>query len=108
MNAIPEPRKATGLLPLFAWLSPSFPIGAFAYSQGLERAVADGDVRDMPTALSWVGELMRHGSISADIILASCAARAVSLGDKGRFAEVAVGATVEMAERKGAWISPSP
>jgi urease accessory protein len=81
--------SATGLLPLFAWLSPSFPVGTFAYSHGLERAVADGDVRDVPTLSSWVADLMRHGSIRTDLILASCAARSLGSGDKDGFREVA-------------------
>ncbi|TIT41710.1 MAG: urease accessory protein UreF, partial [Mesorhizobium sp.] len=29
------------LLRLMAWLSPAFPVGGFAYSHGLERAVHD-------------------------------------------------------------------
>ena len=64
-----------GLLPLFAWLSPAFPIGAFAYSHGLEQAVADGDVRDAVTLGRWLGDLLAHGSIRTDLILAACAAR---------------------------------
>ena len=31
---------------LMAWLSPSFPVGAFSYSSGLEWAVEAGDVTD--------------------------------------------------------------
>jgi urease accessory protein len=81
--------SAPGLLPLFAWLSPSFPVGAFAYSHGLETAVADGDVHDKVTLLSWVAELMRHGSIRTDLILASCAARSLGSAGKDRFEEVA-------------------
>ena len=64
-----------GLLPLFAWLSSAFPIGAFAYSHGLEQAVADGDVRDAVTLGRWLGDLLAHGSIRTDLILAACAAR---------------------------------
>ena len=56
-----------GHLALFAWLSPSFPIGAFAYSHGLETAVSDGDVRDGATLQAWLFDLLRlrfdpHGS----------------------------------------------
>ncbi len=32
------------LVRLMAWLSPSFPTGAFAYSHGLEWAVESGDI----------------------------------------------------------------
>ncbi len=82
-----------GLLPLFAFLSPAFPVGAFAYSHGLEQAVEDGDVRDMATLSAWLVDLMEHGSIRSDLILVACAAR--SLGPNAeneaepRFEEVA-------------------
>ena len=39
-------RVAPQATRLAAWLSPSFPIGAFSYSHGLERAVEAGDVGD--------------------------------------------------------------
>ena len=31
---------------LLSWLSPSYPVGAFAYSHGLEQAVEAGRVTD--------------------------------------------------------------
>ena len=31
---------------LLAWMSPAFPVGGFAYSHGLERAIEDGTVTD--------------------------------------------------------------
>jgi urease accessory protein len=65
-----------GLLPLFAWLSPAFPVGAFAYSHGLEQAVADGEVRDADSLVEWLRDLFTHGSVRTDLILAACAARA--------------------------------
>jgi urease accessory protein len=34
------------LIRLMTWLSPAFPVGGFAYSGGLERAVHDGLVAD--------------------------------------------------------------
>ena len=45
-------RRATGdvnaaaLYRLMAWLSPSYPIGAFSYSSGIEWAVEAGDITD--------------------------------------------------------------
>ena len=79
--------SAPGHLALLAWLSPSFPIGAFAYSHGLETAVSDGDVRDGATLQAWVLDLLRHGSIRTDLILAACVARALAAGDEDRFRE---------------------
>jgi urease accessory protein len=80
--------SAPGHLALLAWLSPSFPIGAFAYSHGLETAVFDGDVRDGATLQAWLLDLLQRGSIRTDLILASCAARALAAGDEDRFREV--------------------
>jgi len=34
------------MLRLAQWLSPAYPLGGFAYSHGLETAIAGGAVRD--------------------------------------------------------------
>lgn len=60
-------------LTLMQWLSPAFPVGAFAYSHGLEQAVADGQVIDAPTLQAWITALVTDGSASADAVLLSCA-----------------------------------
>ncbi len=62
-----------GLLPLFAWLSPAFPVGAYAYSHGLETAVEDGDVHDAATCAAWITDLVAGGSIRADCVLLAAA-----------------------------------
>jgi urease accessory protein len=49
------------MLPLVRLLqlaSPILPIGAYSYSQGLERAVEDGIVRDAATAQAWIGDIL--------------------------------------------------
>lgn len=38
--------------------SPALPVGAYSYSQGLERAIEDGDVHDAASAGCWVGEAL--------------------------------------------------
>ncbi len=38
--------------------SPTLPVGAYAYSQGLEWAVESGAVRDEASALIWIGDLL--------------------------------------------------
>lgn len=40
--------------------SPALPVGAFSYSQGLERAIEEGTVRDEASALAWIGDLLEH------------------------------------------------
>ena len=57
------------LLKLAAWLSPSFPVGAFTYSHGLEWAVESGDVFDCASAQSWIEICLRHGAGRNDAIL---------------------------------------
>ena len=57
------------LLPLMLWLSPAFPVGSFAYSQGLEWAVEAGDVKDARTLGGWLVDLLSFGAPRADAIL---------------------------------------
>ncbi len=64
-----EDRELQALLRLTAWLSPAFPIGSFAYSGGLERAVADGLVKDAVTLRRWLETLTGNGSVWNDAVL---------------------------------------
>jgi len=66
---------------LTLWLSPAFPVGAFAYSHGLEWAAETGDVRDEATLAAWLADLVEHGSARADAILLAAAMRATSTRD---------------------------
>src|SRR5258707_2075919 len=52
----------SGLYRLLAWLSPSFPVGAFSYSHGIEAAVEAGRVVDRARLESWGGAILRHGT----------------------------------------------
>jgi urease accessory protein len=59
--ASPVPARtddALALVRLFQLASPALPIGAFSYSQGLERVVEDGVVRDLATAQDWIGDVL--------------------------------------------------
>ena len=76
-------------LPLMVWLSPSFPVGAFAYSHGLEWAFESGDLPDAGTLRDWLEALVSHGSLRNDLILFACTARAVEKGDDGALVEIA-------------------
>lgn len=57
------------LLTLTQWLSPAFPTGAFAYSHGLERVVAEGKVTDAATLQAWLEGILRHGAGWQDAVL---------------------------------------
>lgn len=56
---------------LMIWLSPAFPVGGFAYSQGLETAVSLGKVSSTDTLRDWLAAVMRHGALRNDLILIS-------------------------------------
>ncbi|MCJ2093517.1 urease accessory protein UreF [Methylobacterium sp. J-072] len=63
-------------LRLMAWLSPGYPVGAYAYSHGLEWAAETGDVRDEPSLTAWLSDVCAHGALRNDLILAAHAHRA--------------------------------
>ncbi len=65
------------VLTLAQWLSPGFPIGAFAYSSGLEQAIADGVVTPA-TVEDWLSDMLRDGNGMVDAILIRVAAHAVN------------------------------
>jgi len=75
------------ILRLMAWLSPAFPVGSFAYSGGLERAVHDGLVRDSNGLRDWISTLIRNGAVWNDAVLLVEAHRADA--DMRRLAAVA-------------------
>jgi urease accessory protein len=82
-----EDRDVKALLRLMAWLSPAFPIGSFAYSGGLERAVHDGLVANAAELSDWLATIMRHGAAWNDAVLLAEAHRMNA--DATRLAEVA-------------------
>jgi urease accessory protein len=75
-------------LPLLIWLSPAFPVGAFAYSHGLEWAVEAGDIVDAPSLEAWLVDLLEFGAPRSDAILFAAAYRAVEAADWRELIEV--------------------
>lgn len=57
------------LLRLMSWMSPAFPTGAFAYSQGLEGAVHDGLISDGDALRRWVEDSLAFGQPWNDAVL---------------------------------------
>jgi urease accessory protein len=76
-------------LPLLVWLSPSFPVGSFAYSHGLEWAVEAGDIKDAETCATWLADLLEHGGAWSDAVLLAAAHRATTRADNQALGEVA-------------------
>lgn len=74
-------REGQSILPLFAWLSPSYPVGCYAYSHTLEWAVEAGDVTNEETLVAWLTDMITLGFGRNDVILLSHAYRCVEAGD---------------------------
>lgn len=66
------------LIRLMAWLSPVFPTGGFAYSAGLEQAVADGLVSDEASLQNWLETLLTRGSFWNEAVFIAAAHRGES------------------------------
>jgi urease accessory protein len=63
------PDAPAALMTLVQWLSPAFPTGAFAYSHGLETAIATRDVAGADHLRDWIADVLAHGSGRSDAIL---------------------------------------
>jgi urease accessory protein len=74
---------------LMAWLSPSYPIGAFSYSSGIEWAVEAGDIRDAATLQDWIAAMLEDGSGFCDAVLFAEAHRLAAIGNDVKLAAVA-------------------
>jgi urease accessory protein len=68
------------LLRLFQLSSAALPIGAFAYSQGLEQAVALGDVRCRDTAAAWACGMLERSVFCLDVPVFARIQRALASG----------------------------
>ncbi len=56
-----------GLLQLLRLASPTLPVGAYAYSQGLEWVVESGWVRDERSAADWIGGVLGQGPAQLEV-----------------------------------------
>lgn len=73
--------SATSSLRLWQLISPALPIGAFAYSQGLEYAVETGWVKDESSAAQWITGLVNHSLSALDIPILSRLYKSWQLND---------------------------
>jgi urease accessory protein len=76
-----DAASSQDVLRLAAWLSPSFPVGAYTYSSGLEYAVEAGIVTDAASLEEWIGGVVQLGTGRSDGGLFVLAYRAAQLGD---------------------------
>jgi urease accessory protein len=79
--------EAGDLQKLLTWLSPAFPVGAFAWSAGLETAIVDRRIHDRATTQAWIEANLAHGGLRTDAILLAQAHK--SSADAAALAELA-------------------
>ena len=81
--------ETASLYRLMAWLSPSYPVGAFSYSSGIEWAVEAGDIIDAPTLTDWLSLMMSRGAGFCDAVLFVHTHRAALKNDETALRDVA-------------------
>ena len=81
--------EAAALYRLMTWLSPSFPVGAFSYSSGIEWAVEAGDIVDAASLHDWLAAMLAQGPGFCDGIFLAHAHQAASSRDDAGLREIA-------------------
>jgi urease accessory protein len=74
---------------LLIWLSPAYPVGAFAYSTGIEWAVEAGDINNVATLRDWLDAMLTMGSGINDGILLAQMHRTMTASDDARAVHIA-------------------
>lgn len=75
MHTNAEHLTGTALYQLMSWLSPSYPVGAYTYSHGLEHAVEAGWVTTAEDTKTWVTSIAQNGDGFVDATLLAHAYR---------------------------------
>ena len=81
--------EVSALYRLMTWLSPSFPVGAFSYSSGIEWAVEEGDIVDAASLRGWLAAMLGEGSGFCDAVFFAQAHRAASSRDDAGLRDIA-------------------
>ena len=81
--------EQAALYRLLTWLSPSFPVGGFSYSSGIEWAVEAGDVDDAGSLKGWLAAMLTDGSGFCDAVFLAHAHRAADAADDTALRDVA-------------------
>jgi urease accessory protein len=81
--------EAAALYRLMTWLSPSFPVGAFSYSSGIEWAVESGDIADAASLGDWLATMLAEGSGFCDGVFLAQTHRAAVSGEHDALREIA-------------------
>src|SRR6476469_2192596 len=81
--------ESFALYRLMAWLSPSYPVGAFSYSSGIEWAVEAGDIRDAGSLKDWLTVMTAAGGGFCDGVFFRHAQQATEEASDRHLREVA-------------------
>ncbi len=81
--------EAAALYRLLTWLSPSFPVGGFSYSSGIEWAVEVGDITAAASLREWLASVLADGPGFCDGVFLAQAHRAAELGDDAGLRDIA-------------------
>jgi urease accessory protein len=76
-----QPAEAASLYRLLSWLTPAYPVGAYAYSGGIEWAIEAGDIRNVDMLQNWIASVVQHGSVFSDAVIFVNTHRAVARSD---------------------------
>lgn len=76
------------LIRLLHLVSPTLPVGAYTYSQGLEWAVETGMVKNEATALTWISDCLQFGIARFEAIYLAHMLAGWEQGDMARLAEL--------------------
>jgi len=77
------------LFHLMSWMSPSYPIGAYTYSHGIEYAVEEGLITSLDDLVPWIIDILELGSGKSDAVLLAAAYRAALDQDLAALTEIA-------------------
>ncbi len=81
--------SSSALYRLMTWLSPSYPVGAFSYSSGIEWAVEAGDLTDAATLRRWLTVMTAEGAGFCDCVFLRHAHQASAESSNEKLREVA-------------------
>ena len=73
---------------LLTWFSPSYPVGSYAYSHGLEYATENGNIKNVKELRLWISDFLNFGTGYNDGILISCLYDAVFKNNTEKIKEI--------------------
>ncbi|WP_293949055.1 urease accessory protein UreF [Sneathiella sp.] len=87
--AIRMTMNNNALFHLLSWMSPSFPVGAYTYSHGIEYAVEAGLITRRDDLVPWIADILEFGGGRSDAILLAAAYRATKKMDMAALKDIA-------------------